>query len=88
MPRKPPPNSDSNRFCAEAGSAGPTKQSVNAVSRMPPIRRSDLQSAITTVVSLRPDQLSRRLHYNAALQKQLQGPPLSCRAATQMRQSG
>jgi hypothetical protein len=41
---------------------------------MPPIRRSDLQSAITTVVSLRPDQLSRRLHYNAALQKRLQGP--------------
>jgi hypothetical protein len=41
---------------------------------MPPIRLSDLQSAITTVVSLRPDQLSRRLYYNAALQKRLQGP--------------
>ena len=54
--RRKPPNSASNRPCAEAGWTDPARQSVNAVSRTPPTRRIDLRSAIATVVSLRPEQ--------------------------------
>src|SRR6476619_548726 len=50
-----PPNRAWNKPWAEAGCAEPARQSVNAVSRTPPVRRIELQLAIATVVSLRPE---------------------------------